>query len=98
MNGDDHEDRPPASRKHERTANVLSYTAGARACDRGDDRLCYCGANRSAVAPGAAVGRVMPRLAQIGVHLVFFLHLCSGPDDTNNTLALASGVPIVFSN
>jgi cytochrome o ubiquinol oxidase operon protein cyoD len=38
----------------------------------------------------------MPRLAQIGVHLVFFLHLGSGPDDANNTLALAFGVLIVF--
>jgi glucose-6-phosphate 1-dehydrogenase len=35
-------------------------------------------------------------LAQIGVHLVFFLHLGSGPDDTNNILALAFGVLIVF--
>ena len=34
--------------------------------------------------------------AQIGVHLVFFLHLGSGPDSTNNILALAFGVLIVF--
>jgi cytochrome o ubiquinol oxidase operon protein cyoD len=30
------------------------------------------------------------------VHLVFFLHLGSGPDHTNNILALAFGVLIVF--
>ncbi|MDE2488163.1 MAG: cytochrome C oxidase subunit IV family protein, partial [Alphaproteobacteria bacterium] len=30
--------------------------------------------------------------AQMGVHLVFFLHLTSGPDSTNNILALAFGV------
>jgi heme/copper-type cytochrome/quinol oxidase subunit 4 len=29
--------------------------------------------------------------AQIGVHLVFFLHLGSGADSTNNILALAFG-------
>ena len=33
---------------------------------------------------------------QIGIHLVFFLHLGSGPDNTNNILALAFGVLIVF--
>ncbi len=38
----------------------------------------------------------MLALAQIGVHLVFFLHLGSGPNDTNNILALAFGVLIVF--
>jgi cytochrome o ubiquinol oxidase operon protein cyoD len=30
--------------------------------------------------------------AQIGVHLVFFLHMGSGPDNTNNVLALAFGL------
>ena len=38
----------------------------------------------------------MLALAQIGIHLVFFLHLGSGPDNTNNILALAFGVLIVF--
>lgn len=47
-------------------------------------------------SPGVAVGLVVLALAQIGVHLVFFLHLGSGPDDTNNILALAFGVLIVF--
>jgi cytochrome o ubiquinol oxidase operon protein cyoD len=31
----------------------------------------------------------------MGVHLVFFLHLNSGPDNTNNVLALAFGILIV---
>lgn len=34
-------------------------------------------------------------IAQIGVHLVFFLHLTTAPDNTNNILALAFGVLIV---
>ncbi len=38
----------------------------------------------------------MLAFAQIGVHLVFFLHIGSGPDQTNNVLALAFGVLIVF--
>ena len=46
--------------------------------------------------PGIAVGLVVLAIAQIGIHLVFFLHITSGPDNTNNVLALAFGVLIVF--
>ena len=34
-------------------------------------------------------------IAQMGVHLVFFLHITTAPDNTNNALALAFGVLIV---
>jgi len=48
----------------------------------------------------SAIGRtsvsIVLGFAQIGAHLVFFLHLGSGPDHTNNILALAFGVLIVF--
>ena len=46
--------------------------------------------------PGIAVGLVVLAIAQIGVHLVFFLHVGSGPESTNNILALAFGLMIVF--
>ena len=46
--------------------------------------------------PGVATGLVVLATAQMGVHLVFFLHISSGPDNTNNVLALAFGVLIVF--
>ena len=46
--------------------------------------------------PGIATGLVVLAIAQMGVHLVFFLHITSGPDNTNNILALAFGVLIVF--
>ena len=35
-------------------------------------------------------------VAQMGIHLVFFLHISTGPDSTNNVMALAFGVLIVF--
>jgi cytochrome o ubiquinol oxidase operon protein cyoD len=35
-------------------------------------------------------------IAQMGVHLVFFLHVTTGPDNTNNVPALAFGVLVVF--
>ena len=46
--------------------------------------------------PGIPAGLLALAVAQIGVHLVFFLHITSGPENTNNTLALAFGVLIVF--
>jgi cytochrome o ubiquinol oxidase operon protein cyoD len=46
-------------------------------------------------APGLPVGLAVLAIAQMGVHLVFFFHLSSGPDNTNNVLALAFGVLIV---
>jgi len=45
--------------------------------------------------PGIPVALVVLAVAQIGVHLVFFLHLTTAPDNTNNALALAFGVLIV---
>jgi cytochrome o ubiquinol oxidase subunit IV len=46
-------------------------------------------------APGIPLGLVVLAIAQMGVHLVFFLHITTGPDNTNNVLALAFGVLIV---
>ena len=46
-------------------------------------------------APGIPLGLAVLAIAQIGVHLVFFLHITTGPDNTNNVLALAFGMLIV---
>jgi len=46
--------------------------------------------------PGVPLGLVVLAIAKMGVHLVFFLHITSGPDNTNNVLALAFGVLIVL--
>jgi cytochrome o ubiquinol oxidase operon protein cyoD len=46
--------------------------------------------------PGVALGLAVLAIAQMGVHLVFFLHITTGPDSTNNVLALAWGVLIVI--
>jgi cytochrome o ubiquinol oxidase operon protein cyoD len=45
--------------------------------------------------PGIPVALIVLAIAQIGVHLVFFLHITTAPDNTNNILALAFGVLIV---
>ena len=46
--------------------------------------------------PGVLPGLIVLALAQIGVHLVFFLHVGIGSDNTNNVLALAFGALVVF--
>ena len=47
-------------------------------------------------APAIPIALVVFGIAQMGVHLVFFLHITTAPDSTNNVLALAFGVLIVF--
>jgi len=45
--------------------------------------------------PGIPLGLAVLAIAQMGVHLVFFLHITTGPDNTNNVLALVFGILIV---
>jgi cytochrome o ubiquinol oxidase subunit IV len=47
-------------------------------------------------APGVPLGLAVLAFAQMGVHLVFFINITTGPDNTNNVLALAFGVLIVL--
>ena len=45
--------------------------------------------------PALPVALLVLAIAQMGVHLVFFLHVTTGPDNTNNVLALAFGILVV---
>lgn len=55
----------------------------------------YAAASHAIWAPSIPVALVVLAIAQMGIHLVFFLHISTGPDSTNNILALAFGVLIV---
>jgi cytochrome o ubiquinol oxidase operon protein cyoD len=46
--------------------------------------------------PSIPVAIIVLAIAQMGVHLVFFIHITTGPDNTNNVMALAFGMLIVF--
>jgi cytochrome o ubiquinol oxidase subunit IV len=46
--------------------------------------------------PSIPVALAVLAIAQMGVHLVFFLHVTTGPDNVNTVMALAFGVLIVF--
>jgi cytochrome o ubiquinol oxidase subunit IV len=46
--------------------------------------------------PSIPIAIIVLAIAQMGVHIVFFLHITTGPDNTNNVMALAFGVLIVL--
>jgi cytochrome o ubiquinol oxidase operon protein cyoD len=46
--------------------------------------------------PSIPVALAVLAVAQMGIHLVFFIHITSGPDNANNVMALAFGVLIVL--
>ena len=77
-------------------SETVSYVIGL-ALALGLTAVSFWVASTSALwGPGVATGLVVLAIAQMGIHLVFFLHITSGPDNTNNVLALAFGVLIVF--
>ncbi len=45
--------------------------------------------------PSIPVAIIVLAIAQMGIHLVFFLHITTGSDNTNNVMALAFGILIV---
>jgi cytochrome o ubiquinol oxidase operon protein cyoD len=45
--------------------------------------------------PGVPILLGVLAIAQMGVHLVFFLHISSAPDQTNNILSLGFGIFVV---
>jgi len=98
MSGSDRlfEDRSPGVEEYEPTASYLSYTVGLGLAIVATIASFVVAQTNLLWAPGVPVGLIVLAFAQIGVHLVFFLQLGSGPDHTNNILALAFGMLIVF--
>jgi cytochrome o ubiquinol oxidase operon protein cyoD len=98
MNGPEHvfDDRTPGVEENEPTASYLSYTAGLGLAVVATIVSFVVAQTNLLWSPGIPVGLIVLAFAQIGIHLVFFLHLGSGPDSTNNILALAFGVLIAF--
>jgi len=98
MDGSEHvfDDRTPGVEDHEPTASYLSYTVGVGLAILATITSFVVSQTDLLWAPGIPVGLLVLAIAQIGVHLVFFLHLGSGPESTNNILALVFGVLVVF--
>jgi cytochrome o ubiquinol oxidase subunit IV len=89
-------DRTPGVEDHEPTASYLTYTVGVLLAILATIVSFVVAQTNLLWGPGIPMGLIVLAFAQIGVHLVFFLHLGSAPDSTNNILALAFGVLVVF--
>ena len=89
-------DVAPGSPHDSLLSETLSYVVGLGLAVLLTAISFWVASTSSLWGPGVAVGLVVLAIAQMGVHLVFFLHITSGPDNTNNVLALAFGVLIVF--
>ena len=89
-------DRTPGVEHQESTASVVSYTAGLALAIVLTIVSFVVSQTNLLWPPGVAGGLIVLALAQIGVHLVFFLHVGIGSDNTNNVLALAFGMLVVF--
>ena len=98
MDGEDRllDDRTPGVEHEESMANFLSYTTGLGLAVLLTIASFVVAQTNLLWPPGIPVGLIVLAFAQIGVHLVFFLHIGTGPDHTNNVLALAFGLLIVF--
>ena len=69
------------------SSGVLVYTIGL-ALAVVLTAMSFWVANRSLRAGGVSLVLTVLAIAQMGVHLVFFLHVTTGPDNTNNMMAL----------
>jgi cytochrome o ubiquinol oxidase subunit IV len=90
------DEKAPGIEEHDSTAGFLSYTVGFVLAIVATLASFFAAQTSLIWAPGIPVGLIVLALAQIGVHLVFFLHLGSDRDSTNNILALAFGVLVVL--
>jgi len=89
-------DRPSREMQASAPSPLLVYTTGLFLAVL-LTAISFWAANTSLLWPGGvALGLAVLAIAQMGVHLVFFLHITTGPESANNVLALAFGVLIVF--
>jgi cytochrome o ubiquinol oxidase operon protein cyoD len=88
-------DRAPGADENAPSGSVATYTTGFVFALLLTGASFLVSQTHLLWAPGLPVGLAVLAIAQMGVHLVFFFHLSSGPDNTNNVLALAFGVLIV---
>jgi cytochrome o ubiquinol oxidase operon protein cyoD len=85
----------PTELRREASSGALVYTVGLFLAVI-LTATSFWAANTSVLwPPGVPLGLAALAITQMGIHLVFFLHITSGPDSTNNVLALAFGVLIV---
>jgi cytochrome o ubiquinol oxidase subunit IV len=81
---------------HDVAAAVRTYLVGLGLAVLLTVTSFYIASTNLVWAPSIPVALVVLAIAQMGVHLVFFLHITTGPENTNNVMALFFGVLIVL--
>jgi cytochrome o ubiquinol oxidase subunit IV len=81
---------------HEITGDVASYLVGLALASLLTVVSFFIAQTTLVWQPSIPVALAVLAIAQMGVHLVFFLHITTGPDNVNNVMALAFGVLIVL--
>ncbi len=98
--GTDQSQSAPGDRRAESgenvSAQVIGYAIGLALAVIMTAVSFYIVHSRLIWAPGIPIGLIVLAIGQMGIHLVFFLHVNTGPDSTNTVLALAFGLLIVF--
>jgi cytochrome o ubiquinol oxidase operon protein cyoD len=85
----------PGAEEHEPSGSIVTYTVGLAFALLLTAASFIVSQTNLLWEPGVPAGLAVLAIAQMGVHLVFFLHISTGPDNTNNVIALAFGVLIV---
>ena len=87
-------DRAPGSH-HDTRGRLRSYTLGFGLALLLTAASFAASSSSDVWGPSIPVLLAVLAIAQMGVHLVFFLHISTAPDSTNNVLSLAFGIFVV---
>jgi cytochrome o ubiquinol oxidase operon protein cyoD len=86
----------PGDRRAETISGLQAYLIGLGLAVLLTATSFWAASTHALWMPGVPIGLAVLAIAQMGIHIVFFLHITTGPDNANNVLALAFGVLIVF--
>ena len=85
-----------ASQEHELGGGIIGYTVGLVLAALLTIVAFALPTLNLVWAPSLPIALAVLAIAQMGVHVVFFLHVTTGPDNVNNVMALAFGALIVL--
>ena len=86
---------PPGGEPHSLRGEIGGYVTGLALAVLLTIASFWVARTHFIYGPSLAVALLVLAVAQMGIHLVFFLHITTDPDNTNNVMALAFGVLIV---
>lgn len=92
----DHDIAPGDEEQHSVGQRILGYVVGLALALLLTATSFFIAGTDLVWQPSIPVALIVLAIAQMGVHLVFFLHITTGPDNTNNVLALAFGLMVVL--